>query len=544
MIARKSLLVFGNNIVGAILGVVAMRLVAQYLGLSLVDPVEFAFGLFGLLYFLTDLGFGAAHTKRVSEGMDEGDCLATFAYFKLFATVAFLVIGGGIVGFVVLARPNALQDATPGVLLLVLANYGAKSVLMVPYATFDAKRETARGQLAFLFDTLARIGATVLLAMLYAGLVRQRGPLAGAFDPEQPAIAWILGNPSAALAGTYLLGTLTALTIATWYVRRTARFGRFRADILRSYAQFALPIALIGAVAVMATNIDRAALGFFGAQNEAGLYAYARKITMFIETLPVAVAALLFPTISGYHGRGDDAAIGEVRTRAARYISMIVAPLCVFLIVFAPQIIHLFLSDEWLPAVPAMRILALFSLVYALTIPYTTVLTGTGRTREAARIAGAIAVLNIVLNVVLIPQDLRALGLPGVRLAGLGVTGAAIATLASMTVGHVFYRRVAAEFVPTKDGFVLRHLAAAVVMAGVVVGLEQAVIGLDPLAGELAIRWYHLLAFGLAGGAAYAAVLAALRELTRADVRWFLDTLHPGEMVDYVLAELHLKRRR
>lgn len=540
MIARKSALVFANSLVGALLGLVAIRLIAQYLGKDVVGPVEFALGFFGLFYFLTDLAFGAAHTKRVSEGVDEGDCLATFAVFKLAMTTLFVTFAGGIVLFVALTRRQALQDATPGVLLVVVAFYAVKSLMSIPNATFDAKRETARAQVGVLVENILRISASILLAVVFAGALLDRGPFAGQVTPKTPVVGWLVSNPSAALAGTYLVGILGGLLVALIYVRKTTRLGRFRWDILRGYAAFAFPLAAVSAVTVIASNVDRAALGFFGASGDSALFGYARRITIFIETIPVAVATLLFPTVSALSGRADSSGIREVRLLASRYVSMAVAALATFTIVLAPAIVHLFLSDEWLPAVPALRILCVFSFIYALLIPYTTALSGTGRTPALARHAITAAILNIVLNLALIPRDFAPLGFPGIRLAGLGVTGAALASLASMTTLFVLCRREAAPIAGGGEPFLLKHGAAALAMGLVLLGLSYAVLGGD----FEAARWYHIPLLGAAGGATYLAALAILGEFTRADVKYFVDVVHPREMLDYVLTELHLKRRR
>jgi O-antigen/teichoic acid export membrane protein len=59
-----------------------------------MDPWEygvvgFAYGLVSLFLFLGDLGFGAAHVKRISEGKDFGKCVGTFAATKLIITGIF-----------------------------------------------------------------------------------------------------------------------------------------------------------------------------------------------------------------------------------------------------------------------------------------------------------------------------------------------------------------------------------------------------------------------------------------------------------------------
>ena len=51
-------------------------------------------------------------------------------------------------------------------------------------------------------------------------------------------------------------------------------------------------------------------------------------------------------------------------------------------------------------------------------------------------------------------------------------------------------------------------------------------------------RWYHLAAAGLLGLGAYLAVLVLVRAFTRKDMNFFLATLNPLHMKDYIRDEL------
>ncbi len=69
--------------------------VARLMGAEVWGMVGFAVGI-GALLFHTDLGFGVAHQKRISEGKDIGECLGAYARFKFVLTsilVAALLLG-------------------------------------------------------------------------------------------------------------------------------------------------------------------------------------------------------------------------------------------------------------------------------------------------------------------------------------------------------------------------------------------------------------------------------------------------------------------
>jgi len=83
LIARKSLLVLINSVVGAVLGFISLYFVAHYMGETVLGIIGFSLSFIGLFSFITNLGYDSAHVKRVSEGKDLGTCLGTYFSIKL-----------------------------------------------------------------------------------------------------------------------------------------------------------------------------------------------------------------------------------------------------------------------------------------------------------------------------------------------------------------------------------------------------------------------------------------------------------------------------
>lgn len=488
-----------------------------------------ALAALGILFFVTDLGFPMAHTKRVSEGADPGDCLATFTVFKLVATAAFALVTTLIVVYATFINPAQFQDYSPVVLIFVGAYLAAKSFAGIPQANFDARLEAARSQLVTFTESMTRIAFTILFAWLYAAVVSRDGPLAGLVSSAPGFVGeWLVRHPAESLAIAYMLGGVASAFAAFRYVRTARDFGRFRWDILKSYWQFALPLFIVGTVGVVGAKIDAVALTLFGSDVNTGTFTGLRRITLFVETLPVAVALMLFPTVSALAAAGDKQGAVDTTRRALRYTSMVVFPAVVFVIVFAKPIISLVLSNAWLDEAIVLQVLAIYSLLFAMSRPLSALLTGINRPDVAARAAIAMSVTLIVFNLLLIPSDIKSLN---IQLFGLYALGAAISTALSGLVGYILYfyasSRLAGLHHPPE---ILKHLVAALGMAAALWLLAESVVGLE--------RWYHLLFFGMIGGAVYLALLWVLKEFRDEEFRFFLNLAHPGQMLRYVRGEL------
>ncbi|HHH80248.1 MAG TPA: flippase, partial [Thermoplasmatales archaeon] len=77
MIARKSALIIFTQIINALLGYTALKFIALYMQPWEYGVIGFAYGFVALFSVFGNLGFNAAHVKRVSEGKDLGKCVGT-----------------------------------------------------------------------------------------------------------------------------------------------------------------------------------------------------------------------------------------------------------------------------------------------------------------------------------------------------------------------------------------------------------------------------------------------------------------------------------
>jgi peptidoglycan biosynthesis protein MviN/MurJ (putative lipid II flippase) len=156
-------------------------------------------------------------------------------------------------------------------------------------------------------------------------------------------------------------------------------------------------------------------------------------------------------------------------------------------------------------------------------------ISGINRPGIAAKIGFAICVTNISLNYLFIPKQglLSSFGING-------PTGAAIATVLSSLVGFFGLRLAAKKLTGIKllQSHTPRHIIAGLVMAGILYYTNS----LIPL-----VRWYHLLGFAGIGLAVYLGVLLVLKEFTKKDLHFFLDMIHPKEMLSYIKSELKEK---
>ncbi len=543
MLSRKSALIVAVNILSGFIGWIGLLAIARLWGgfaPTAIGVIGFGMAFIGMFNVIADLGFSAAHVKRISEGKDLGECIGTYATIKILLTVimAALVIGGIAIWKYILH--NEFFDATRETVIYVFVLYYIFSNLAsIALQTFIGRKEIAKREVPMAFEPLVRVPLMILVAFAGVTGIAMIAPELG-IDVITP-VTWpaflspiqnfIATHAVVALAMCYAIGFGVVFLVATGLLRRYP-IKRYNKELAKSYLVFALPVMLLSVTSVIALNVDKVMLGYFWSFKEVGYYFSVQRITILLLAIPTAVGTVLFPTISEYHARNNVAGIKDVTHSAERYISMVAIPLIAFVIIFPEPIINIVLSSAFLPAASTLAMLAIYVFILSLTRPFSSLIIGINRPDIAAKIGVGICVANIGLNYLFIPEWglLSPLGI-------YGAVGAATATAMSQLVGFVGLRVAAMRLTGIKlmQTNTPRHILAGVVMG---IGLYY-LNSLVPL-----VRWYHLIGFALVGIAVYVCVLFIIHEFKKRDLKFFLDLAHPAGMLKYIKSELKGKTRK
>jgi O-antigen/teichoic acid export membrane protein len=490
--------------INGILGYLAIFLVARYMAMPdyALGVVSFAYGLVNIFYIFSDLGFHNAHVKRISEGQDFATAMGTFTAVKIALTglMGVLLIGGMLFWTHIIGRGFESPEHQHAIYVMLLY-FILWSFTQIMRATFRAKKQTAKEQLPMFVETLARVAATVYVIQAGLGAV---------------ALAW-----------TYVAGEVAVLATTLLFFKGY-NIGKPSWEMFKSYISFAIPLAIVVASTRIMTNVDKVLVQLFWGAVEGGNYFAIFRLSRFLDMITIAIGVLLFPTISAMFSYNDMDGIKRISFTAERYLSMVMFPVVFGMIFLARPIIHIMLSNKFYPAVPILQVLPLFALLDALERPYQMKLWGMNLPNFARNRILIMVVLNVGLNLVLIPRDIRLLGLD---LPGLGAFGAAVATVIAYAAG-LLYTRVIVWRVSriTFNKRIALHGIAAGVMGILVYYLNDMVY---PVA-----RWYGLIGYGFLGLGIYLGLLALMREFTREDLDLFLDTLNIKKMIEYIKDEI------
>ena len=134
-----------------------------------------------------------------------------------------------------------------------------------------------------------------------------------------------------------------------------------------------------------------------------GLYSSAYRLLESTLFISYAFVAAVLPTLSRLCPTTSPT-IAEAYALGLKGIVAVLLPIGTAFVLFAEPVIRLIYGDDFLPAVSAMRLLGAAAALYGVSYLGSYLLVSQDRTRVIPWVTAAVAVLNIALNLALIPD--------------------------------------------------------------------------------------------------------------------------------------------
>ncbi|MFC1992492.1 flippase [Chloroflexota bacterium] len=195
------------------------------------------------------------------------------------------------------------------------------------------------------------------------------------------------------------------------------------APVLKELTFFSLPLLGSAVMTMIMMRIDTLMLGFFKQAEAVGLYNTAFPLAMFISEPLAALILIYVPVATGLYSQNRINEMNRAYTVSTKWLVSLTLPVFLVLSTHPEAVLHLSFGQGYLPAADALRILSIGFIINNFLGPNGTALLTLGHTRFIMWANMATAMLNIGLNMLLIPP--------------LGIVGAAIASVTSITIINI-----------------------------------------------------------------------------------------------------------
>ena len=378
----------GVTLVITLFGFISTMLFSHLLGANLMGVYYLFLAYYGVFNMIGDAGFGGAAIKRISEGKDQNEYLTAYAVLRFLLIIISTLILLAISPYFVDLKEYEL---VPWIIIALATSFFSHTITYGVYGL----GHVGIYNLANGVNEFVRILIQI--------------------------VAVLLGYSLAGLFGGFIIAIIISGIFCIKYF--TFCPARFTADHLRSLITYSIWAFLIGSGSLIFSYADTIFIGYFMDNGDVGVYRVALQLTTAGTFLTAAIAGTLTPKFSNWSAKGDLTQIPGILTKSITYGLLLAVPTAAGGILLSDRLLYFFYGAEFAAGGAACAILLLLQIVNVFMVFLGTTLCAIDHARQSFYASGSAALLNVALNVLLIPI--------------IGIEGAAVASLVSITLNAV-----------------------------------------------------------------------------------------------------------
>ncbi|MFC6765373.1 flippase [Natrinema soli] len=236
---------------------------------------------------------------------------------------------------------------------------------------------------------------------------------------------WI-GAETIGAVGYYIVTQLIIALVAAYFLYEQLFAGTGRnwmpnkSEINETFS-FSWPLAVSSGFLILVGNFDILMVGYFLESRQVGYYRAIQPLALLLLVILSSFVFLFMPIVTKHYKSNDINIVNNLFTSTTKLVSLIAFPIALVFVLFSEDVVVAFYGADYAPAALAFSVLATGSYLRVFVGPNAAMIKAINRTRIDMISAVAGLLVNIILNVTLIPI--------------YGISGAAFAT----GVGYFVY---------------------------------------------------------------------------------------------------------
>jgi O-antigen/teichoic acid export membrane protein len=423
IIQRQSILSLIWQISFTFLGLLSTMYFSHTIGASVLGDYFLFVAYLGILGLITDGGFGGAAIKRISEGEEQNEYFsASFTICCIFVSIVLIIV--------IIFRSYFIQFQKSGTYIWLLI--ALITTLFYSPVSYGVE---GRGKMG-IFTTcnfINNVSRTII-----------------------QVIAIFLGYGIAGMAGGFVIGLLVAGIIELRFF--DLHFVHFKWRHIKSLSIFSFWLFLTSSGGMIFSYADIVLIGHFLKDADVGIYRIALQFATFGTFTAQAILPTLLPKVSRWSKTGEFGLIEESLSKAFSYSLMLVIPVLAGGILLGDKLLYFLYGSEFMKGYNALVIILVLQVVNVFMYCFGTYLGSLDHQKDSFKATGVSAVVNILLNFILIPK--------------IGIIGAAISTLISMSLNTFLAWRILRHIIKVRLDYnsLLNFVKASITMTIFVIG--------------------------------------------------------------------------
>jgi O-antigen/teichoic acid export membrane protein len=373
-LAKNTGVLFVAQIISYILGFLYLMYTARYLGPGAYGILSFALAFTVIFGIISDLGLTQFMIREISRNKSlASKYLGNALVLKIIASIITFTLV--VITINLLDYPKETIIVVYLIALYVLIN-SFSQVFSTIFQSYEKMEYLAIGTVinGILLLLLALIGIKYKMDVIF-------------------------------FASVYLI---TSTLIFLYYlITCTFKFVKPKFEFNFNFWKIMLSESLFFVLAMTFTeiyfNIDSIMLSLMVGNEAVGFYNAAYKLIFILMFIPSAIIISIFPVMSK-HFESNKALVKEEYEKLFRYLFVLALLVFIFGFLFADKIILIIYGNAFIPSVMALQILICVIPIIFITYIFGNVLGAINKQRFVALVTGICAIINIVINLLLIPK--------------------------------------------------------------------------------------------------------------------------------------------
>lgn len=476
-IQRQSIIALFWQIAMTAIGFLSTMYFAHTVGAAVIGAYFLFVAYDGIFSTFTDGGFGGAALKRISEGEEPEAYFSAYFVLRLSFTIIIILF------------------------LLAFKDYFADLI------NLDKSGMFVWLLLSLFVSAFAGAISSGVAGVNKIGIRQTCGGISNISRTIFQILAIYFGYEASGLAGGMVAGVVVAAIIEFHFF--DLHFVRFKWDHIKSLSTFSFWLFLTSGGMLVFSYADTILIGHFMEISDVGIYRVALQFTMVATFSTYALRNTLWTRVSQWGKNNETDLVEKSLSRAVSYSLILAIPIFVGGVILGDRLLNLFYGADFARGYQTLIILLAVQVVNVFQYFFTMYLDALNCPKESFKVTAVGIVANIVLNIILIPI--------------IGISGAAIATLVTMTLNALLAQRALSKLMIIK---LERHCLSNILMASVVMGV---LIGIYRLLIPLSNVWITLLAVVI-GGMAYGILVLKLDQKICNELREIVEGMGMGAM--------------
>ena len=396
-IARNTSILSISQIISYILIFFYTIYIARFLGADGFGILSFALAFSGIFSIFADLGLNILTVREVARNKSLAKkYLGNVLLIKLI--LAFLTFG-------------------LIVLFVNLLSYPQEIILVVYFISLSTIISSIFGIFYSIFQAYEKIGYQSL-GQILSSLIMFFGVLLGislGFDVIEFSLLYFISNIM-----------ILIYNIIIYFQKFSFPRMEYDKEFWKITVKESLPFGITGISGMIYTNIDSVMLSLIQGNEVVGWYNAAYRLILVLLFIPTIINTVIFPKMSQYYN-SSRTSLKLMNEKYFKFMLMIGFPMAIVVTLLANKLILLIFGQEYTQSIIALQILIWTTLFTFAGASFVQLIQATNNQFVITKISGICVIVNIALNLILIPK--------------FSYIGASIATLITeiILVGYIIW---------------------------------------------------------------------------------------------------------